>query len=198
VRRIGEAQMPAPSNDITQMLLDWRKGDKSAFDQLVPIVYHELRKIAHAYLQGERPEHTLRPTALIHEAYLRLVDQNLPQWQNRSHFYGVAAQMMRQILVEHARAHVAAKRGGGGKKLSLDDVTIFSQQRASDLVALDDALVALAALDARKCRVIEMRFFGGLSVEETAEALGISIATVGREARMAQAWLHRELNQNPG
>ena len=190
--------MPAPSNDITQMLLDWRKGDKSAFDQLVPIVYHELRKIAHAYLQGERPEHTLRPTALIHEAYLRLVDQNLPQWQNRSHFYGVAAQMMRQILVEHARAHVAAKRGGGGKKLSLDDVTIFSQQRASDLVALDDALVALAALDARKCRVIEMRFFGGLSVEETAEALGISIATVGREARMAQAWLHRELNQNPG
>lgn len=185
----------ARSNDITRMLVDWSKGDKGVLDQLVPIVYNELRKIAHGYLKGERPEHTLRPTALIHEAYLRLVDQNLPQWQSRSHFYGVAAHLMRQILVEYARAHAAVKRGGGGKKLSFDDVTIFSRQRASDLVALDDALTALAALDARKCRVIELRFFGGLSVEETAEALGISVATVGREARMAQAWLHRELSR---
>lgn len=175
--------------------MDWSRGNKAALDQLMPVVYQELRKIARGYLRGERSDHTLQPTALIHEAYLRLINQNLPEWQSRTHFYGVAAQMMRQILVEHARGHAAAKRGGGGQKLSLDDATIFSRERASDLVALDDALNNLAAFDARKCRVIELRFFGGLSVEETAEALGISVATVGREVRLAQAWLHREMTK---
>src|SRR5438034_4988817 len=149
-----------PSPDITQLLLDWSKGDQAALDQLMPVVYQELRKIASSYLKGERSDHTLQPTALIHEAYLRLINQNWQAWQSRTHFYGVAAQLMRQILVEHARAHAAAKRGGGGQKLSLDDVTIFSAERASDLVALDDALNSLAAFDARKCRVIELRFFG--------------------------------------
>jgi len=164
---------------------------------LMPVVYRELRKLAGSYLRGERPDHTLQPTALIHEAYLRLVDQSFPQWRNRTHFYGVAAQLMRQILVEHARGQAAAKRGGGAQKLSLEDATIFSRERAADLVALDDALTALAAFDARKCRVIELRFFGGLSVEETAEALGISVATVGRELRLAQAWLHRQMSNHP-
>ena len=187
-------QRPSQS-DITQMLLQWKDGDKGALDQLVPVVYHELQKIANAYLNRERPEHTLRPTALINEAYLRLVNQNLPQWQNRSHFYGVAAQLMRQILVEYARAHAAAKRGGGAREVSIDDVTVFSKERASDLVALDDALTALGALDARKARVIELRFFGGLSVEETADVLEISVATVGRELRMGQDWLQRELSR---
>jgi len=184
-----------PSSDVTQLLLDWSQGDQAALDQLMPIVYHELRKIASGYLKGERPEHTLQPTALIHEAYLRLISQNFPEWQSRTHFFGVAAQLMRQILVEHARNHAAAKRGGGAQKLALDDATIFSAERASDLVAVDDALHSLAALDARKCRVIELRFFGGLSVEETAEVLGISVATVGREVRLALAWLHREMSR---
>jgi RNA polymerase sigma factor (TIGR02999 family) len=181
-----------PSNDVTQLLLDWSKGDRAALDQLMPVVYEELRKIARSYLKGERPTHTLQPTALINEAYVRLVAQNFPAWQSRAHFYGVAAELMRQILVDHARSHRAAKRDGG-HKLSLDDATIFSKERAADLVALDDALTALAALDRRKCRVVELRFFGGLSIEETAEVLDISVATVGREMRLAQAWLHREM-----
>lgn len=187
-------QTPPPP-DITQLLLDWSQGDQAALDQLMPAVYQELRKIANRYLKSERPDHTLQPTALIHEAYLRLINQSWQPWQSRTHFYGVAAQMMRQILVEHARAHAAAKRGGGGQKISLDDATIFSQERASDLVALDDALCSLAAIDARKCRVMELRYFGGLSMEETAEVLGISVATVGREVRLAQAWLHREMTK---
>ena len=184
-----------PSADITRLLLDWSKGNKAALDQLIPIVYQELQKIAGSYLRGERQEHTLQPTALIHEAYLRLVRQELPEWRSRGHFYGVAAQIMRQVLVDHARTQAAAKRGGGEGKLSLDDVTLFSKDRSSDLVALDDALKTLEALDARKARVIELRFFGGLSMEETAEALGVSVATVGREAQTAQAWLHRELSK---
>ncbi|HKG22909.1 MAG TPA: sigma-70 family RNA polymerase sigma factor [Blastocatellia bacterium] len=184
-----------PSDDVTRLLLDWSRGDRAALDQLMPVVYDELRKIAQSYLKGERPAHTLQPTALIHEAYVRLIAQNIPAWQSRAHFYGIAAQLMRQILVDHARGYNAAKRGGG-QKLSLDDATIFSEERASDLVALDDALAALAALDQRKCRVIELRYFGGMSVEETAEALGVSVATVGRELRLAQAWLHREVGSN--
>lgn len=187
----------SPSDEVTRLLLDWSKGDRAALDQLMPVVYDELHKIASSYLKGERPAHTLQPTALIHEAYVRLIAQNIPAWQSRAHFYGIAAQLMRQILVDHARSHQAAKRGGGGPKLSLDDATIFSRERASDLVALDDALTSLAKLDQRKCRVVELRFFGGLSVEETSEALGISVATVGRELRMAQAWLHREMDNNP-
>jgi RNA polymerase sigma factor (TIGR02999 family) len=184
---------PPPAGEITRWLRNWGEGDQAALDRLMPAVYQELRRVARSYLRSERPDHTLQPTALIHEAYLRLIAQQFPAWQSRAHFYGIAAQLMRQILVEHARAHRAAKRGGGGEKLSLDGGGGYSVERVADLVALDDALTALAALDERKCRVIELRFFGGLNVEETAEALGISVATVGRELRLARAWLHREL-----
>ena len=159
----------------------------------MPAIYQELQKLAGAYLRHERPGHTLQPTALIHEAYLRLIDQKVPEWQNRRHFFGVAAQLMRQVLIEHARAHRTAKRGGGEEKLALDEALVYTQEKAAELVALDDALQALAQLDARKARIIELRYFGGLSLEETAEVLEISIATIGREMRLAQAWLHREL-----
>lgn len=184
-----------PPSEITQLLRKWSEGDRAALDQLMPIVHQELRKLANSYLRGERPGHTLQPTALINEAYLRLIKQDFPEWQSRKHFYGVAAQLMRQILVEHARAHATAKRGAGGQKLSLDEAINFSREQAADLVALDDALMALAQFDERKARAIELRYFGGFSVEEIAGALDISIATVGREMRMAQAWLHREMSK---
>lgn len=181
------------SQEITALLVTWRQGDEQALARLLPIVYQELRKIADAYLHNERADHTLQPTALIHEVYLRLVDQSLPQWQNRAHFYGVAAQLMRQILVEHARGRAALKRGGGKQKFSLDESLVFSEEKAAELVALDDALLALAKLDKRKVRIIEMRYFGGLSLEETAEALGLSITTISDEQRLARAWLRREM-----
>jgi RNA polymerase sigma factor (TIGR02999 family) len=187
--------MQTPPNEITQQLRRWSEGDRAALDQLMPVIQHELRKLANAYLRGEKPGHTLQPTALINEAYLRLVGQNFPEWQSRKHFYGVAAQLMRQVLVEHARARSAAKRGGGGQKLSLDEAINYSQEQAADLVALDDALTALAEFDERKARAIELRYFGGFSIEEVADALGVSVATVGRELRMAQAWLHREMSK---
>jgi RNA polymerase sigma factor (TIGR02999 family) len=183
-----------PPNEITQLLRRWSQGDAAALDQLLPVVYQELRKLASAYLRGERPAHTLQPTALINEAYMRLIKQDLPEWQSRKHFYGFAAHMMRQILVEHARAHATAKRGGGEQGLSLDEALTYSQEKAGELVALDDALTALAQLDERQARIIELRYFGGLSLAETADALGISVATLGREIRVAQAWLHRELS----
>lgn len=186
--------MPNPPNEITALLADWSNGDPSALERLTPLVYQELHKLAHIYLGRERPGHTLQPTALIHEAYLRLIDQNIEEWQSRAHFYGVAARLMRQILVEHARGFRAEKRGGGAAKLALDEALDYSQDQAAGLIALDDALTALAAIDERKCRVIELRHFGGLSVEETAQALGISVPTVIRDQRMAQAWLHRELS----
>ena len=182
-----------PTPEVTQLLLDWSKGDRAALDHLMPVVYGELYKIAAAYLRGERTEHTLQPTALINEAYLRLTNQTFPEWEGRRHFYGVAAQLMRQILVEHARSHGAAKRGGGAAKLSLDEALDCSREQAAALVELDEALTTLATFDERKARVIELRYFGGLSVEETAALLSLSIATVGREQRLAQAWLHREL-----
>lgn len=185
--------MQTPPNEITHLLRKWSEGDRAALDQLMPVVHQELRKVANSYLRDERPDHTLQPTALINEAYLRLVKQDFPEWQSRKHFYGVAAQLMRQILVEHARTRAAAKRGAGAQKLSLDEAPIFSQERAADLVALDDALTGLAKFDERKARVVELRYFGGLSIEEVATALDISVATVGREMRMAQAWLHREM-----
>lgn len=182
------------SKQVTQLLMDWGRGDKAALDELMPLVYQELRQLASGYLRNEKPDHTLQPTALIHEAYLRLVDQNTPRWESRAHFFGVAARLMRQILVDHARTHVAAKRGGGLQKVSLDDAPpIFKREDAAALLALDEALSRLAAFDERKCRIIEMRSFGGMSVEETAEALGISEPTVKRESRLAQAWLRREL-----
>ena len=162
----------------------------------MPLIYQELKQLARGYLRGERSDHTLQPTALIHEAYLRLADQSLPQWQNRAHFYGIAARVMRQILVDHARRHQASKRGSDQQKVSLDEAILFTEDRAADVVALDDALKELATFDERKCRVIELRFVGGLSLEETAEALGISVATVGRELRLASAWLHRQMSEN--
>jgi RNA polymerase sigma factor (TIGR02999 family) len=184
-----------PTPDITRLLVDWSEGRREALDQLMPAIYQELHKIAGSYLRRERAEHTLQPTALIHEAYLRLVGPNLPSFKSRTHFYGVAAHVMRQILVEHARARGAAKRGAGGQKVSLDDVTLFSAERTADLVALDDALTTLAGFDERKSKVIELRFFAGLSLDDTADALGVSVATISRELRLAQAWLQRELDR---
>ena len=161
----------------------------------MPLVYDELRRLAQLQVAHDRPGETLNPTALVHEAYLRLVGPNVPSFRSRTHFYGVAAHVMRQILVEHARARGAAKRGGGERKVSLDDATLFSAERTADLVALDDALTTLAAVDERKSKVIELRFFGGLSLDEAADALGVSVATISRELRFAQAWLQRELNR---
>jgi len=183
-----------PHNEITQLLLRWSRGDQAALNQLMPIVYDELYKLAHGYLRRERPDHTLQPTALINEAYLRLVKQDFPEWQSRRHFYGVAAQLMRQILVDYARTRAADKRGGGAQILSLDEALTFSDEKAAEFVAFDDALLALAKFDRRKVRIIELRYFGGLSLEETAAELGISITTIGDEMRLARAWLRRELD----
>lgn len=185
----------SPKNEVTQLLIDWSNGDQAALDKLIPLIYQELHKIANGYLRYERSDHTIQPTALIHEAYMRLVSQRMPEWKNRKHFFGVAAQLMRQVLVEHARAHSAAKRGGGEQNLRLDKALAYSTENASDLVALDDALTALAAFDARKSRMVELRFFGGLSLEETADVLGVSIPTVSREMRLAQAWMYREMEK---
>ena len=187
--------MQTPPNEITQLLRRWSQGDAAALDQLMPIVLRELRKLAGGYLKGERPNHTLQPTALINEAYLRLVTQDFPEWQSRTHFFGVAAQLMRQILVDHARSHATAKRGYNAPKLSLDAAAEFSREEADELVALDDALTSLARFDERKARVVEMRYFGGLTVEEIALALGIGTATVTRDMRLAQAWLLREMEK---
>lgn len=184
-----------PPNEITPLLLLWSQGDEVALSQLLPIVYQELHRLAQSYLRRERAGHTLQPTALINEAYLRLIKSDTPEWQSRSHFFGVAARLMRQILVEHARTHVAAKRGGGEVELSLEEAWVYSDEKAAELVALDDALIALATFDERKVRIVEMRYFGGLSLEETATALGLSTATINNETRVARAWLHRELSR---
>jgi RNA polymerase sigma-70 factor, ECF subfamily len=184
-----------PQNDVTQLLLDWSKGDKDALDQLTPLVYDELRRLAGSYLRRESAPDMLQPTALVHEAYLRLVNQNLPEWQSRSHFFGIAAHLMRQILVDHARAQRSQKRGGGAAPVTLNEAISFAPERGADVIALDEALKALAEADARKAKIIELRHFGGFSVEETAQALGVSVATISRETRMAEAWLYRELNR---
>ena len=183
----------SPTKNLTRLLLDWKAGNKAALDELTPVVYQELRRLANSYLRKERPDHTLQPTALIHEAYLRLIDQNTPDFQSRAHFFGVAAQLMRQILVDHARSHRAAKRGHG-QKVELNEALAFSAEKSDELVALDDALKELEKFDERKCRVVELRFFGGLAIEEISQALDISVATVGRELRMAQAWLYRSMS----
>ncbi len=182
--------------DITRLLLAWGDGDRQALDELTPLVYQELRRLAESYLRRERGGHTLQPTALVHEAYLKLVDQRGLRWQNRAHFFGIAAQTMRQILVDHARARLAEKRGGGEIRFSLDEAIDASDERADQLVALDDALLALAAFDPQKSRVVELKYFGGLTLEEMAEVLGISRATVIREWRMAKAWLYGQLKEN--
>jgi RNA polymerase sigma-70 factor (ECF subfamily) len=179
--------------DVTHILREVSDGDKDAPARLMPLVYDELRRLADHYLRRERPDHTLQPTALVHEAYLKLIDQTRVDWQNRAHFFGVAAQLMRRILVDHARRHQASKRGGFRQKLTLDEAVDYSQTRDVDLVRLDDALTALAQFDARQSRIVELRFFGGLTIEETAEALAISPATVKVDWSMAKAWLRREI-----
>ena len=192
-RKLLAMSSPQP-NQVTRLLLDWGRGDKAALDELMPLVYQELRRLAGAYLRNESPGHTLEPTALIHEAYLRLIDQNTPQWESRTHFFAVAARLMRHILVDHARARQTAKRGGGQRKISLDDAPeVYTSDDADELLALDEALKKLAAFDPRKCQIIEMRSFAGMSVEETARVLGISEPTVKRETRLAQSWLKEEL-----
>ena len=181
------------SSDVTRLLLQWSSGNESALNELTPLVYQELRKRARNYLRHERPDHTLQPTALIHEAYMRMVGENLPEWQNRSHFFAIASRAMRQILVDHARRRGAGKRGSGAIDVSLTEAVIPAQTKDGDLLALDEALSKLAAFDARKCQVVEMRYFGGCTVEETAEALGVSTITVIRETRVAEAWLRRAM-----
>lgn len=184
--------MPSQPDTVTGLLQDWGRGDTAALDRLVPLVYGELRRLAASFLARERPDHTLQPTAVVHEAYLRLVDQRSVSVQDRSHFLAIAARVMRQILVDHARSRNAAKRGGGRPTLALDD-TVLSGERDAELVALDQALSSLGALDERQSRIVELRFFGGLSIEETANAVGVSPATVKREWESARAWLRREM-----
>jgi RNA polymerase sigma-70 factor (ECF subfamily) len=184
-----------PVAQVTKLLLDVKNGDPAAVDELIPIVYDELRRLAAHYLRDEHAAETLQPTALVHEAYLRLVAQNMPDWESRSHFFGVAAHLMRQILVDHARRHRSQKRGGGQVPAPLDEVIVFAPAKSDDIVALDDALNSLAAVDPRKSKVIELRFFAGLTTEETARALNVSVGTIGREQRLAEAWLHRELSR---
>jgi RNA polymerase sigma-70 factor (ECF subfamily) len=179
---------------VTQLLSDWSKGDQAALDKLMPLVYGELRRLAGNYLRRERREHTLQPTALVNEAYLKLVDQKNAKWQNRAQFYGVAAQLMRRILVDHARQHQAAKRGGTDqKRLSITSAGDLAQKPDLDLLALNEALDELAIMDPQQSRIVELKFFGGLSIEETAEVLSIGHATVERDWKMARAWLRRKL-----
>jgi RNA polymerase sigma factor (TIGR02999 family) len=186
--------MQTTPSEVTQLLAAWSHGDRSALNRLLPLVEGELHRMAHRYMSNERKDHTLQTTALLNEAYLKLVDQRV-EWQNRAHFFGIAAQIMRRILVDHARQHLGAKRGGG-QRMSLDDAAIVGDGRATELVALDEALTNLAKLDERKGRLVELRYFGGLSVEETALVLGISSDTVLRDWRRAKAFLRRELSQS--
>lgn len=180
--------------NVTELLNDWSKGNKEALDQLVPLVYDELRRQAARYLRREQVGHTLQTTALIHEAYLRLVDQRSVHWQNRAQFFGIAGQMMRRILVDHARTKKRAKRGGSDIRVSLDQAVAISSKKDLDIVALDEALGRLEEIDPQQSRIVELRFFSGLSVEETAAVLGISAATVKRDWSVAKAWLHREIS----
>lgn len=190
--------MPLKSNSpVTELLARWRSGDQNALDALMPLVYSELRQLAQHYLRRERGDHTLQSTALVHEAYMRLAGQSAPQWQNRAHFFGIAAHLMRQILVEHARSRGAAKRGGGATKMTLDESLGMSmavaQQNEIDVIVLDKALQDLTDLDEQQARIVELRFFGGLTIEDTSEVLGISPATVKREWVTARAWLFRAM-----
>ncbi len=183
-----------PSHDVTRLLDDLSAGKEHALNALLPLVYRELRRCAASYLRRERQNHTLQPTALVNEAFLKLVEQRNVRWQNRAHFFGVAAQAMRRILVDHARTHGRVKRGGAAPQVTLDEAMISAESRSIDLLALDEALERLSALDERQARVVELKFFGGLSVEESAEVLNISPATIKREWSMARAWLHTQLS----
>lgn len=191
--------MSAPSQTgVTELLVNWSEGDQEALNKLIPLVYVELHKLASRYLRRERPDHTLQTTALVHEAYLKLVDQREANWENRVQFFAVAAQLMRRILVDYARRHRASKRGGDLYKLSLDEALVPSEKKDAELLVLDEALDRLAAIDSQQSRVVELRVFAGLTLEETAQALNISPRTVRREWSMAKAWLHRQMkNQRP-
>jgi len=179
------------THEVSRLLAEWANGNQQALEDLTPLVYRELRQLASSYLKKEQPGHTLQPTALVHEAYLRLVSQKSPDWQGRSHFFGVASRLMRQILVDHARRRQAGKRAG--RKVSLEETVSFYPERSHDLVALDCGLKALEKLDPRKCKVVELRYFGGLSTDEIAQALEVSPVTVRRDLRVAEAWLHKEM-----
>jgi RNA polymerase sigma factor (TIGR02999 family) len=181
------------SQEVTQLLTDWSDGDQAALEKQLPLVNAELRRLAGGYMRRESPGHTLQTSALVNEAYLRLIDQRNVQWQNRAHFFGIAAQLMRRILIDHARKSHYLKRGGGAIKVSLDKTAAVTEARAAELLAVDVALEKLTAMDARKGRIGELRFFGGLTEEETAEVMGVSLPTVQREWRAAKAWLHRML-----
>lgn len=188
--------MTQPStHEVTELLIEWSNGDKAALDKLMPLIHEELRRLAHYYMSHERPGHTLQTTALVNEAYLRLVNREGVHWQNRAHFFAIAAQVMRTILVDHARSHAYAKRGGGAHKIELDEAMIVSRERAAEVVALDEALKELANFDPQQSRIVELRFFGGLTIEETAEVLDLSPATIKREWSTARAWLYRELSK---
>ncbi len=182
------------SHEVTQLLVAWSKGDQAALEQLTPLVYRDLHRLAKGYLHGERPGHLLQTTALVNEAYLRLIDWKDVRWQNRAHFFGVSARLMRRILVDFARAHHQDKRGGAARQVSLDEAAAVSAERTAEFIALDEALERLAAIDPRRSRMVELRFFGGLSEEETAEVLKVSPRTVRREWSLARAWLHHELS----
>jgi RNA polymerase sigma-70 factor (ECF subfamily) len=179
---------PSP-NEVTQLLVEWSNGNQAALEKLMPLVYEELHRLAHRYMGHERPGHTLQTSGLVNEAYLRLIDQTRVQWQNRSHFFGIAAQMMRRVLVDYARNRRNAKHGGGAPRVSFDDARMFSPERGGDVVALDEALNELATFDPRKSQIVELRFFGGLSIEEAAEVLNVSPGTVMRDWTLAKAWL---------
>jgi RNA polymerase sigma factor (TIGR02999 family) len=187
--------MSETTQQVTRLLRDWSNGDQSALEQLTPLVYSELRRLAARYLRKERSDHTLQSTALVHEAFIRLVDQRDVKWQNRAHFFGVAAQMIRRILVDHARGRQASKRGSGAPRLSLDEALATPERKDLDLIALDDALNSLGKIDPQQARIVELRFFTGLTVEETAEVLGISPATVKRDWVTAKAWLYRDISR---
>jgi RNA polymerase sigma-70 factor (ECF subfamily) len=188
--------VPAISrHDVTVLLKAWSDGEESALEKLTPLIYAELHRLARRYMAGEQHHHSLQATALLNEAYMRLIDWKNVQWQNRAHFFAVSAQMMRRILVDYARARRNQKRGGDACRVTLDEAFVFTKEKSPDLVALDSALDRLAEIDERKSKVVELRFFGGLSVEEAAEVLKVSPFTVHRDWRLAKAWLHRELNQ---
>jgi len=187
--------MAAAPEEVSQLLVEWRNGDQEALDRLMPLVYDELRRIAGRYMNRERSEHTLQTTALVNEAYLRLVDQKNVDWQNRAHFFAVAASVMRHLLVDHARARGRIRRGADPQQVSLDEAALISEQKGEEMIALDEALTKLAAIDARKVKIVELRYFSGLSAEETATVLGVSEITVKREWLKAKAWLYRELSQ---
>lgn len=187
---------PPEKERVTQLLVDWSNGDKTALDKLMPLIDAELRRLAHQYMRRERRGHTLQTTALVNEAYLRLVNRKNVQWQNRTHFFAIAANLMRTILVDHARSYAYEKRGGGIRPLALDDAMVVSEERAAEVVALDLALKELTAMDPQQAQIVELRFFGGLTIEETAEVVHLSPATIKREWATAKAWLYQQLSNN--